>query len=73
MLLAWLLKLEQTWFLRYTIYGLNGFKNRTGQRIGKRTGSRTWLLEGEKKRKRNGREKKETNFLKLFDYVAYII
>ena len=27
----------------------------------------------EKKRQRDGREKKETKFFKLFDYVAYII
>ena len=27
----------------------------------------------EKKRKRDGRERKETNFFKLFDYIAYII
>ena len=31
------------------------------------------IREREKKRKRDGREKKETIFLKLFDYVAYII
>ena len=39
------------------------------------TRPRIWLLKGARKRGREmeGREKKETKFLKLFDCIVYII